>query len=101
MQAFLGKPVSDPRQLRWLPQHAGVAAVCPPSRICCVRNDLQRHGFGEASAPASLQETIGQRPVAASTARAWLIGSNPQLEDLAPIEVFHEGQVDSISRRDV
>jgi hypothetical protein len=38
---------------------------------------------------------------AASTARAWLIGSNPQLEDLAPIEVFHEGQVDSISRRDV
>jgi hypothetical protein len=35
---------------------------------------------------------------AASTVRAWLIGSNPQLEDLAPIEVFHEGQVERVKR---
>jgi hypothetical protein len=34
----------------------------------------------------------------ASTVRAWLIGSNPQLEDLAPIEVFHEGQIERVKR---
>jgi len=34
----------------------------------------------------------------ASTVRAWLIGSNPQLEDRAPIEVFHEGAIDQVKR---
>ena len=34
----------------------------------------------------------------ASTVRAWLIGSNPQLEDLAPIELLHEGQVERVKR---
>jgi hypothetical protein len=33
-----------------------------------------------------------------STVRAWLIGSNPQLEDRAPIEVFHEGAIDQVKR---
>lgn len=33
-----------------------------------------------------------------ATVRAWLIGSNPQLEDLAPIEVFHEGGVERVKR---
>jgi hypothetical protein len=35
---------------------------------------------------------------AASTVRAWLIGSNPQLEDQAPIEVFHAGAIDQVKR---
>jgi hypothetical protein len=34
----------------------------------------------------------------AATVRAWLIGSNPQLEDRAPIEVFHEGAFDQVRR---
>jgi hypothetical protein len=34
----------------------------------------------------------------AATVRAWLIGSNPQLEDRAPIEVFHEGGIDQVRR---
>jgi hypothetical protein len=34
----------------------------------------------------------------ASTVRAWLIGSNPQLQDRAPIEVFHEGAIDQVRR---
>ena len=34
----------------------------------------------------------------AGTVRAWLIGSNPQLEDRAPIEVFHEGAIDQVKR---
>jgi len=33
-----------------------------------------------------------------ATVRAWLIGSNPQLEDRAPIEVFHEGAFDQVRR---
>lgn len=33
-----------------------------------------------------------------ATVRAWLIGSNPQLEDLAPIEVFHEGHVERVKQ---
>jgi hypothetical protein len=34
----------------------------------------------------------------AGTVRAWLIGSNPQLDDRAPIEVFHEGAIDQVRR---
>jgi hypothetical protein len=34
----------------------------------------------------------------AGTVRAWLIGSNPQLEDAAPIEVFHEGAIERVKR---
>ncbi len=34
----------------------------------------------------------------AGTVRAWLIGSDPQLEDRAPIEVFHEGAFDQVRR---
>lgn len=33
-----------------------------------------------------------------ATVRAWLIGSNPQLGDLAPIEVFHEGHTERVKR---
>jgi hypothetical protein len=35
----------------------------------------------------------------AGTVRAWLIGSNPQLEDPAAVEVFLEGAFDRVRRR--
>ncbi len=34
----------------------------------------------------------------AETVRAWMIGSNPLLEDRAPIELLHEEAVESVSR---
>lgn len=34
----------------------------------------------------------------ADTVRAWMIGSNPQLEDRAPLEVFHAGDRQSVIR---
>jgi hypothetical protein len=34
-----------------------------------------------------------------SWARVWLIGSKPQLEDRAPIAVFHEAAFDQVRRR--
>jgi len=34
----------------------------------------------------------------AETVRAWMIGANPQLADLAPIEQLHEGSVQPVIR---
>lgn len=34
----------------------------------------------------------------AKTARAWMIGANPQLEDRAPIELLHEGEIQPVLR---
>lgn len=34
----------------------------------------------------------------AATARAWMIGANPQLGDEAPVEVLHNGQLEPVIR---
>jgi hypothetical protein len=61
-------------------------------------------GFVEVSAAGSawskLVSALPWRPrrSVAGTVRAWLIGSYPQLEDRAPIEVVHEGAFAQVRR---